>query len=408
MSDVATTPDLSVRAVETDEELRLANDLMAKVHGDYFTNLHWLETCGAGYPLFRRAHTRIALWRNELAGSLRINTETIRLGEARLKMGGLCWVTTTPRHRRKGICRALMVDTLKYLRDHNYHVGMLFGIPNFYHQFGFETTLADYVIVVDAVEAPRTFASELRLREAKPGDIGAVQKIHAANDTDVACSLLRTCAHITNKWDRCKGMRVLTTEQGKVVAYFVAHRKDDHLCVEEVGIAGPDVAGEVLATCVRIAGEETVARIRFLTPPPHPFARFLLLCESVHEMRIVRDRGGMMAFIDVGESLESLIPEWESLLAKSAARDYRTEVTLLVDKEPFRVRANRGAVDVAQVSGCNKTSVSGAELMHLITGYRHVEDILNAQRRIVAPEARALLAVLFPKRSPYVWTFDRF
>jgi len=122
----------------------------------------------------------------------------------------------------------------------------------------------------------------------------------------------------------------------------------------------------------------------------------------------VRDRGGMMAFIDVGESLESLIPELESLLAKSAARDYRTEVTLLVDKEPFRVRANRGAVDVAQVSGCNKTSVSGAELMHLITGYRHVEDILNAQRRIVAPEARALLAVLFPKRSPYVWTFDRF
>ena len=400
--------DLIVKPLETDEELRLANDLMAKVHGDYFTNLHWLEACGAGYPGFRREHTRIVLWKGELAGSLRLNTETIRLGEARLKMGGFCWVSTAPRHRHKGVCRALMLGTLQYMKAHNYHVSLLFGIPNFYHQFGFVTTLADCAVVVEVAEVPPSFASAYRMREGKPGDIPAVRKIHAADDSEVACSLLRTSAHITNKWERRKGLRVLTSEHGKVVAYFIARGKGDHLSVSEVGAADHADFRELLGACAKVAAEEAAGRIRFLVPPPHPFARFLLQYKSVHEMHVVRDCGGMMAFVNIAEALENLIPEWESLLAKSAAREFRTEVTLFVDRAPYRIRANRGAVDIAQLSGGNKVSLSAADLMHLVTGYRYLEDVLNARRRLISPEARALLATLFPKRCPYVWDFDRF
>ncbi|MDQ1257518.1 MAG: family N-acetyltransferase, partial [Candidatus Hydrogenedentes bacterium] len=75
---------LAVRGVETDDELAAANDLMAKVHcSDYFYGMNWLKSFGAGYPGYLREHTRIALWNGELAGSLRLNTETIRIGEAR-------------------------------------------------------------------------------------------------------------------------------------------------------------------------------------------------------------------------------------------------------------------------------------------------------------------------------------
>ena len=163
--------DLIVKPVETDEELRLANDLMAKAHWpDYFAALHWMETCGAGYPGFQREHTRIALWRNELAGALRLTTETVRLGEARLRTGGLGWITTEGRHRQKGVCRALMLDAFKYMQAHNYHVAMLFGIPNFYHRFGFATTLFDYTITMELEDALTAGRGIHRAREAKPGD----------------------------------------------------------------------------------------------------------------------------------------------------------------------------------------------------------------------------------------------
>ena len=402
--------DLRVKPVETDEELRLANDLMAKAHyADYFAALHWLETCGAGYPGYHREHTRIAVWKNEVAGALRMNTEIVRIGEARLKVGGFGWVTTCTRHRQKGVCRALMVDTLQYMRDHNYHVSMLFGIPNFYHRFGFVTTLSDHSIIMDLEEALTSIYARYRMRDAKPGDILAIQKLHAANDAEVTCSLLRSCAHLTNKWDiRGKGMRVLTTEQGKVVAYFLARKDGDHLTVEEVGFADMAACEQVLGASARIAADEAVGRIHFLVPPSHPFAHFLLLYKTTHQMQVVRDTGGMMAFINLGETLENLIPEWENLLARSALRDARTEFTVLVDGSPYRLRANRGAIDVAQFPGKNKVSVTAAELMHLVTGYRHAEDILATRRRLITTEARALISALFPKHNPYVWLFDRF
>ncbi|HNR32811.1 MAG TPA: hypothetical protein PKI11_18110, partial [Candidatus Hydrogenedentes bacterium] len=84
------------------------------------------------------------------------------------------------------------------------------------------------------------------------------------------------------------------------------------------------------------------------------------------------------------------------------------EVTLLVERVPYRVRANRGAIDVAAASGTNKVSLGRADMVHILTGYRYIEDILATQHRVLTRRARALLALLFPKRPPFVWPMDRF
>jgi predicted acetyltransferase len=401
--------DLELRSVTNDEELHLANDLMAKVHGTpYFDAMNWLETCGATYPGFQREHTRIATTNGEMAAALRIATETIRLGEARLKTGGFGWVTTSTRHRNRGICRSLMLDALHYMRNHGYHVSMLFGIPNFYHRFGFTTVLANQSIRLDVAEAATAAQKVIRHRPAKPGDLNAIQKIHNANDVDVACSIIRSAAHMTNRWDRLKTLQVLTNDNGKVTAYILPRTTREHFAVDEIGVTDEPSCHAVLAYCARRAKEEAVGSIQFMVPPPHPFARYLLQFRSSHEMQIVREEGGMMAFVNIGETLEHLIPEWENLLTASRVRDYRTEVTLLVDKTPYCVRANKGAMDVSAGAGRNKLSVSAPDLMHLVTGYRYLDDILGKTRRMMTPEARELLSVIFPKRTPYVWMYDRF
>ena len=168
------------------------------------------------------------------------------------------------------------------------------------------------------------------------------------------------------------------------------------------------MAGDVLHACARLAGDEALGQIRFHVPPTHALARFLLQYKSIHEMHILGIPYGMMAFVNLGETLESLIPEWESLLAQSGLRDVRVETTLLVDKDSYRIRANKGAIDVAQAAGANKITLSEPNLMHLITGYRYPEDTLNEKRRMLIPHARALIETIFPKRHPYVWLLDRF
>ncbi|HUW62918.1 MAG TPA: GNAT family N-acetyltransferase [Candidatus Bathyarchaeia archaeon] len=400
---------LVVKPVENNDELRDAVDMIAKTFAiDYFAATRWIESRGAGYPGHRREHTRIALWNGEPAGALRINSETIRIGEARLKTGGLGWVTTLPRHRNKGIATALVQDALDYMVRHNYHVSMLFGIPNFYHRFTFTTTLAEHNAVIETGEALAADKKGLRMRQAKPGDIPAIQKIHAGGDTATACSLLRSSAHITSQWEHWKGARVLTNGQGRVVGYFHGAREGDCYVVKEAGLGDTSVAGDVLYACARLAGDEALGQIRFHVPPTHALARVLLQYKSIHEMHILGIPYGMMAFVNLGEALESLIPEWENLLEQSALRDVRVEATLLVDKNAYRIRANKGAIDVAQAAGANKVTLSASNLMHLATGYRHPEDVLDEKRRMLTSEARALIETIFPKRNPYVWLLDRF
>ena len=116
----------------------------------------------------------------------------------------------------------------------------------------------------------------------------------------------------------------------------------------------------------------------------------------------------MIAFVDVGETLESMIPEWEHRVADSLASDARTELTLVLGHEYFRIRVNRGAVDVAAVPGRNKLTVSNEELVHLVTGYRPIGDLLDIARSVITQEARVLASTLFPARNPFVWKFDHF
>lgn len=401
--------DLVVRGAVSTDDSTLALDLIAKCFGpNYFAVVRRLDTLAAGYPGFHREHTRVAYKQGQIVGAMRITTDTIRIGEARLKMGGLGWIAVNDQFRGKGIASAMIEDALAYMRDHHYHVSMLFGVVDFYHRFGFTTMLSDFLTSVSVLEAEIAEHRPYKLRAGKPGDIRAIQKLHNADENEVACSIVRSAAHLTNQWERWKAVRVITDDQGKVQAYFLPQTTREGLLVEELGLANHDACGSVLHACAQLALEAHAPQIRFAAPPCHSFLKYLLQYESKHEMHVKRNRDGMMAVIDLEETLESMIPEWENGLARNALVRERAEVTLLIDKKPYRVRANRGAVDVTPNSGENKMSISRAEFVQLLTGYRYLDEILLSRRRILNSAGKALLGVLFPKRIPFVWPVDHF
>ena len=343
----------------------------------------------------------------ELVGALRITTDTLRIGEARLKMGGIGWLTTTERFRRKGIASLLMADALAYMQEHSYHVSMLFGIPNFYEKFGYATSLLEHSILVDTAES-RSFQNPFKVRAARPTDIPVLQRIHNACDAETACSMLRSSAHLKNRWTRFADWRLLIDDQGKAVAYFYPRIEFGCLSVIEIGHNAPGIFGALLGAAGEIALEHSLPQIRFFVPPSHPFTRFMLRFRSIHETRVENNAGGMMAFVDVMEALESMIPEWESQLERSMLRDARTEITLVTDRKNITIRVNRGAIDIAQRPTRHRITLSPGELMHLVTGYLHLDDLLETKPVLLPAETLALLAAIFPKRSPFVWPYDRF
>jgi len=399
--------DLNVRAARDDKETRLANELIANESEATGYTDRWSVNWGQGYPGFAPEHTRLAYWRDELAGALRIHSETIRLGEARLKVGGLGWLTTTARHRDKGIGRRLLMDALNYLAEHQFHLAMMFGRHNVHYPFGFVHCLPDYMVEVETFEALK-HGNPYKTRKARTGDVQTLQRIHNDNDGPVACSILRTSGHFAHRAREFATCYVITDDQGRVNAYFFVEDYGDHLLVDEVGVRAPELCGAVTRACGDIAADQHHGRIRFLVPPSHVFARYFLDHPSLHEIQVLSDGGGMMAIINQSEMVESLIPEWEALIAGSVLRDARTEVTLNIQGEPIRIRVIKGAVDCAPSPGRSRVEVTDREMLHLITGYRHAEDLLATRQFTVGDEARLLLATIFPKRNPYVWPFDRF
>jgi hypothetical protein len=402
--------DVLIRSVENDEELRQAVDLMVKSHGDSPADAcAWLRGFGAGYPGYRREHTRVALVGSQVVAALRLTTDTIRIGEARLKMGGIGWVSTDGAWRRRGIVSRVMTDTLRYMHEQRYHVSMLFGVPDFHRRWGFASTLTEYTTVAELPKLDRTApAFPFKVRAAKPGDIQAMQKMHAANDAETACSLIRTQAHLSNRWKPWESVRVLTDGRGKLSAYFHGFRSDFDYIIDEAGVSDAEAGAGVLLEAARLAREAGAKRLRFCMPPNHPLVRGLKPDKAGRPAETIGDSSGMMAFVHLGEALESMIPEWENRLLQTPLTGSHAEFTLMVGRSAWRVRAHHGAVDVSSGSGPNKAVVSAQELIQLTAGFRDLEEVLAARRRIINAEGMALLRAIFPRRIPYVWMFDRF
>lgn len=402
--------DLEIRGVANRDEQRQLHDLISKVHEpDYFRSVRWLDTAGVGFPGFRQEHSRVALLKGQLVGGLRMTSHTIRIGEARLRMGGLGWVTTSPEHREKGLARALVDDILYYMKEHGYHVSMLFGIPNFYHKFGYTTALAEYNVKVQVGELSDVKAPGYRLRKGKPGDISAINKIHSLHEDEIACSLIRERAHVSNQWRDWEQVQVLTNEKGRVFAYFVPRMLEQELVLDEVGVLKWEDCAALLDACAKLAHKAYRERIRFRVPPEHVVSRYLLQYRSFHETCLTREEGGMLAVINPLETLESMLPEWESRLQMHQLLAKDVEVSFYFERKSYRLRAHRGALDITEgVVGKNRLSLEHGDLVRLLSGYTHLEDVLSRHRRILNSDARALLEVIFPKRSPFVWPLDSF
>ncbi|MGI6138135.1 MAG: GNAT family N-acetyltransferase [Candidatus Hydrogenedentales bacterium] len=399
-----------IKSVETADERKKTHDLITRVHyGGTEQGRKIVDTFIGNYPdYYEKEHTRILLVNGQVAACCCLFTHTIRVGESRLKMGGIGYVTTAAAQRKKGYASLLMEDMKQYMESHGYHLSMLFGIKDFYSRWGFTAVLPDYASIIELKEAKISCPIAYKERPIKPGDIPTLLRLHNKNDTESTCSVLRSFGHVTARYDQWQSARVLTDVHGKVVGYSLARYAGDEMHVDELEAISTDCFPLLLHHCALSAEKECASKLRFHLPPSHPFIRYILRYRSVHETYIYRNNQGMMALVNLEETLESMQAEWEAALSFSAMADEVFCLTLIIDQVPYRIRTHHGIVDIARQSGENKLSISSEEFLQLMTGYHYVQEILSGKQAILTQKAQHFLKILFPKRTPYVWKMDRF
>jgi len=366
----------------------------------------WPETHGVDYSPQERARVRVALLDGEVAGALRLHSEVMRLGEARLRVGQLSLLSIEPRFRGKGVQRALIAEVLAGLNAQQYHLALLCTERGVHYPLGFTSAYPEHDILIETLEAVRV-AGDWRVRDAKPGDIPAMSRIHAENDAKVDGVLLRPEGAWPARWPRDAQSTAITDSTGQLLAYFVALPESFPFHVIEAGIASPAAAPALLAVCGDMANDAGASAIQFGIPGNHPFAAYLRRFPCTVQTHYPADGGAMLAVCDVGETLESLVPEWEARIAETVAVTWRNEVTLLVDGHAFRIRNTRGALDIAAASGRNKLSLSRADLVRLIMGFDRSDELMTRRKALADTEARTVLRAIFPPRQPHLWPLDR-
>ena len=61
----------------------------------------------------------------------------MRIGVARVRVGGIGVVATDARHRKRGLMNRTADNALGAMRSAGYDMSLLFGIDEFYHRFGY-------------------------------------------------------------------------------------------------------------------------------------------------------------------------------------------------------------------------------------------------------------------------------
>lgn len=382
-----------VRGVSSANELALANDLLAKTQlPAYRESIHWLEETGPYWPGFKREHTRVAYDGAELVGGLRILTLALRIGKARLKCGGIGWVSTKPSHRNRGVCRALMHDAHDYMKRNGYHVSLLFGVPDLYQKFGYVTAIPGHSIIVDSGAAPIT-KSRCRTRPVRPSDRTRLHTIHLAGMKDAPFEIERSPAYYETLF-QCTARTIpyppdwpatiaTLDARGRVFGYFMPQCGRDELHIKEFGIERVEHCDALLNAALAHARTIGMRRVRFHVPPWHVFALRLREYESLHETQCYRNREGMVRFVDLAGSIRRMQPEWQERL-RAAGFD-----------------SGGGSVHLP-------VPITDQDLCRLLVGFWSAEEWIALNTVHLSKRNRRILQCIFPARHPFVWPIDHF
>jgi predicted acetyltransferase len=296
-----------------------------------------------------KGHTKIELLVDETVGrqcpvrasSLLLFDLTMRIGDVAVRCGGIGGVHTEAAHREKGYSRRVLEDSTAFMRESGYHLGALFGIPDYYHKFGYTPAFVSSESSVDTRDAEavsaqhRATVARYRVRDFCPEDAPAVSGLYNALTAQRTGTIVRDPGRWQSLrprggWSPRMGTFVLL--DGDRVVGYAAYRLDPwRYAIVELGYADHAVFGGLLAESARRAVEARVEHVVFHMPPDDPFIRYCRRYGCQTKVSYPRCGGGMARIINQRELLELLQPLFAQRLQKAGQGAWSGTLVIATD-----------------------------------------------------------------------------
>ena len=350
----------------------------------------------------------------EAVARLTIVDREMRLVQTWLRMGGLASVRTNPAHRGKGYGRRLLLGTLDYMREEGYLVSTLFGIPDFYSNFGYATVLPRKSVVSVRTGAAELLPGAVAVREAEPADLTALLDIYHEANVERNGPLKRSKSSFSRWPDKAddwfqEPRRILVAEENGVpVAYVVGEQRwqaESKWGVQphEIAVAcagAARAASSLIRALAQEAAQQRCEWLKFEMLPDSPLVAVLRQVGFSHEIEYSHDQGGMGRIIDLTGLAEALT---ETL----ATRNLALNESLRLGKLRFLCEDEQAEV----VLGVGRTvaiALPQHALLQLLMGYRSIHELRLEHPTCVEQQDVAPVDALLPQGYPYMWNNDHF
>ena len=343
----------------------------------------------------------------------------MRFGSTQLQMGGICGVGTREEHRNKGYSRRVMEHTIAFMNETGYDVSMLFGIPNFYHKFGYTTAIPETYVEFDTKDVP-TAAPTYQVRKFQTMDAPKIIELYSANNAERTGTPLRTeigWKEFTKRGGIVPDPYVVFNETDEVIGYFVCDadstKKDmiERSCtLFDIGFQDRTIFETIVHFLAHGVAYTSAERIRCAVPADHPFAIFCRRYGCRTNTYTPKDHMGMMRIINQSSTLKKIMGELEKRLQRHAdLSQWRGKILISTDLGQDCLEIDRGNVaNTNSPANAFHFEIPQDKLIQLMMGRRSIEDLAVEADVWVNEGIIPVLDTLFPLGHSHVWWSDRF
>ncbi len=355
------------------------------------------------------------LYKNgEQVSSLIVIDLTTRLGETGLRTASIGNVSTPEKHQGNGYMRILMEDTCEYIKNENYDISLLIGIPHFYHKFGYVVSMPLYKQKLDHdfIHKVDVNLNDHSVKEMCSDDYHDIITLFNRNNSACPGSVVRYDDYFKgftrgSEFEAVPETTVIRNGAGELVAYFVSDKSDSELIVDEIECVDSSYFYRVLNLLHKIGAGRTVDDVDFILPPDHPFVKFIRRFGYTVQTEFPQN-GMMMSKICNLESLfKNMLPELEKRVQMRLGQ-YNRSLAIETEIGTVTLSCEKGSLNLTDELVEDRFVVSASMLVQLMTGYRELDDLLISVDGEVRCDNHELASILHPGREPFLWTTDYF
>lgn len=390
---------LRVIAPDINEHGEAVYDLAAKVFGGYY-DMH--RSCRAmGHEHYDWGASRIGLIGDQVVTHYGVMDYQMRIGSARVRTGGITGVATDGRFRRRGYMAHTARACTRAMQSRGYDMSVLFGLPDFYHRFGYVRAWSPTNYTVRLTDLGAT-PTKLRLRKITMRDLPEVDRLYNRWHARITGTAVRPTYQ--GRWRaRERGGYLWCDGRGRPTGYVRCHQHDHRLHCSEAAGPVPSILS-ALATLARRRHCDEIG----LDSLPHDSA----VCRHVRrgtckaETQYTRCGGALARTLSLRSTMQKLCAELSDRLRQSHMADWRGRLLIADASQTVSLTVNRSTLCLADATGTRHAIRGGRHLVQLILGTDETDEVIEAGRMRLTGDARRLAQILFCAQHPTLNWWD--